>query len=28
MIMGFSDPFDALLNLQRSLDATLSSDWL
>jgi HSP20 family protein len=28
MIMGFADPFDALLNLQRSLDANLSSDWL
>jgi HSP20 family protein len=28
MIMGFSDPFDALLNLQRALDATQTSDWL
>ncbi|WP_024511385.1 Hsp20/alpha crystallin family protein [Bradyrhizobium sp. ARR65] len=28
MIMGFADPYDALLNLQRSLQATLSSDWL
>ena len=28
MIIGFSDPFDTLLNLQRSLEATLSSDWL
>lgn len=28
MIMGFADPFDALLNLQRSLEATLASDWL
>lgn len=28
MIMGFADPFDALLNLQRSLEANLSSDWL
>jgi HSP20 family protein len=28
MMMGFADPFDALLNLQRSLDATLSSEWL
>ena len=28
MIMGFADPFDALLDLQRSLEANLSSDWL
>jgi HSP20 family protein len=28
MIMGFADPFDTLLNLQRSLEASLSSDWL
>ncbi|WP_407122681.1 Hsp20/alpha crystallin family protein [Bradyrhizobium sp. STM 3561] len=28
MIMGFADPFDTLLNLQRSLDATLANDWL
>jgi HSP20 family protein len=28
MIMGFADPFDALLTLQRSLEANLSSDWL
>jgi HSP20 family protein len=28
MIMGFADPLDALLNLQRALDATQTSDWL
>jgi HSP20 family protein len=28
MIMGFADPFDALLDLQRSLEASLASDWL
>ena len=28
MIMELTDPFDALLNLQRSLESTLSSDWL
>jgi HSP20 family protein len=28
MIMGFADPFDTLLELQRSLEGTLSSDWL
>jgi HSP20 family protein len=28
MIMGFADPFDALFDLQRSLEATLASDWL
>ncbi|WP_439360798.1 Hsp20/alpha crystallin family protein [Bradyrhizobium sp. DASA03007] len=28
MIMGFADPFDTLLELQRSLEATLASDWL
>jgi HSP20 family protein len=28
MITAFSDPFDALFNLQRALDARLSSDWL
>jgi len=28
MIMGFADPFDALLDLQRSLEANLSSDWM
>lgn len=28
MIMGFADPFDTLLELQRSLEVTLSSDWL
>ncbi|MGY4622595.1 HSP20 family protein [Bradyrhizobium sp. USDA 4486] len=28
MIMGFADPFDTLLNLQRSLEANLASDWL
>jgi HSP20 family protein len=28
MITAFTDPFDALLSLQRALDARLSSDWL
>ncbi|MGY3489573.1 HSP20 family protein [Bradyrhizobium sp. USDA 4011] len=28
MVIGFADPFDALLDLQRSLEATLASDWL
>jgi HSP20 family protein len=28
MITGFADPFDALLNLQRALEASYSSDWL
>jgi HSP20 family protein len=28
MITAFADPFDALLNLQRALDASLASDWL
>ena len=28
MVTAFSDPFDALLNLQRELEARLSSDWL
>jgi HSP20 family protein len=28
MITTFADPFDALLSLQRALDAQLSSDWL
>jgi len=28
MLMGFADPFDTLLELQRSLEGTLSSDWL
>ena len=28
MIMGFTDPFDTLLDLQRSLEANLASDWL
>jgi HSP20 family protein len=27
-MMTFSDPFDALFNLQRALDAHLASDWL
>jgi HSP20 family protein len=27
-MMTFTDPFDALLNLQRALDARLASDWL
>ena len=28
MITTFTDPFDALLNLQRALDARTASDWL
>jgi len=28
MIRAFSDPFDALFNLQRALEARLASDWL
>jgi HSP20 family protein len=28
MITAFADPFDALLNLQRALDARTQSDWL
>jgi HSP20 family protein len=28
MITGFSDPFDALFNLQRALDGRLTSGWL
>ena len=28
MITTFGDPFDALLNLQRALDARFASDWL
>ncbi|HEY7297029.1 MAG TPA: Hsp20/alpha crystallin family protein [Xanthobacteraceae bacterium] len=28
MITAFADPFDALFNLQRALDASLASDWL
>jgi HSP20 family protein len=28
MIAAFSDPFEALFNLQRALDARLASDWL
>jgi len=28
MITRFTDPFDALLGLQRALDARLASDWL
>jgi HSP20 family protein len=28
MSMRFTDPLDALLNLQRALDATQASDWL
>jgi HSP20 family protein len=28
MVIGFADPFDTLLDLQRSLEATLASDWL
>jgi HSP20 family protein len=28
MVTGFADPFDALLNLQRALDARAESDWL
>jgi HSP20 family protein len=28
MVTTFADPFDALLSLQRALDARLTSDWL
>jgi HSP20 family protein len=28
MIMTFTDPFEALFNLQRALEARLASDWL
>lgn len=28
MISGFNDPFEALLALQRALDARLESDWM
>jgi HSP20 family protein len=28
MFTTFNDPFDALFNLQRALDASLASDWL
>ncbi len=28
MVMRFSDPFEALLNFQKQLDARLASDWL
>jgi HSP20 family protein len=28
MVTAFADPFDALFNLQRSLEARTSSDWL
>jgi HSP20 family protein len=28
MIRGFADPFDALFNLQKSLEAHLTSNWL
>jgi HSP20 family protein len=28
MVTPFADPFDALLSLQRELDARLTSDWL
>jgi|GEM_PF-5421377 len=28
MISPFADPFDALFNLQRALDAQLQSEWL
>jgi HSP20 family protein len=28
MIRAFADPFDALFNLQKALDAHLASDWL
>lgn len=28
MISGFVDPFDALFNLQKALEARLASDWL
>ena len=28
MVTAFVDPFDALFNLQRALEARLTSDWL
>ncbi len=28
MVMQFSDPFEALLNFQKQLEARLASDWL
>src|ERR1700758_2320153 len=28
MFAGFSDPFEALLTLQRALDARIASDWI
>ena len=28
MIRAFADPFDALFNLQRALEARLASEWL
>jgi HSP20 family protein len=28
MITTFADPFDVLFNLQRALDAQLTSEWL
>jgi HSP20 family protein len=28
MVTAFADPFDALFNLQRALEARLASDWL
>src|SRR5213079_3069828 len=28
MFAGFSDPFEALLTLQRALDARIASDWM
>src|SRR4029453_365780 len=28
MITAYADPFDALLNLQRELEARMTSDWL
>jgi HSP20 family protein len=28
MVMRFADPFEALLNFQKQLDARLASDWL
>ena len=28
MITSFSDPFEALFNLQRALDANVASDWM
>jgi hypothetical protein len=28
MITAFVDPFEAMFNLQRALDARLTSDWL